>query len=357
MYKILTINPGSTSTKIAVYEDDHEILSHSFEHTMEDLAGFSKLTDQLPFRTNLILDLLDEKGMDLSDLSCVVGRGGMLPPVSAGGYEVNEAMKDVLTHRPSMQHASNLGALIADEIANPLNIPAYIYDAVVSDEMLPEAHITGFPEIERISFCHVLNSRAMAMKVATESGKRYEDMNYVVAHMGGGISVSAHHKGKIIDSVSDDAGSFSPDRSGSVNLMYLVDLCFSGGYTKEDVLKKIRGNGGLKAHLGTHDLREVEKMIDDGDKHAELIYNAQVLQISKGVGIMLGVFEEPIDGVILTGGLAHSNRLTGKVIKRLEHLIPVTVMPGENEMESLAKGGLRIISGKEESKEFCENII
>jgi len=355
-YRILAVNPGSTSTKIAIYEDENVFLAKNFEHRKEELDRFSNLTDQLPFRMSLILILLKEKGVDLSSLDCVVGRGGMLPPIETGGYIVNDAMKDCLINQPMVQHASNLGALIADGIGKPLHIPTYIYDAVVSDEMLPEAHITGFPEIRRISFCHVLNSRAMARKAAKEVGKRYEEMNYVVAHLGGGISISAHAKGKIIDSVPDDGGPFSPDRSGSVNLMYLVELCYSGKYTKDEILEKIRSKGGIKAHLGTHDLREVEKMIENGDEYAKLVFDAQALQIAKGIGVMLGVFEEKIDAVILTGGLAYSEALTSKVKKKLEHLVKVIVMPGENEMESLAFGGLRILRGEEKAKVFQYNI-
>lgn len=347
MFRILAVNPGSTSTKIAVYEDEKEIFRKTFEHSAEKIEAFDALMDQLPYRTGLITACLKENDIPLDTLSCIVGRGGMLPPVKAGGYLINEAMKTCLIQHPKMIHASNLGALIADEIAKPLSIPAYIYDAVVSDEMLPEAHITGFPEIGRQSFCHVLNSKAAARKAAESQNKKYEDMNFVVAHMGGGISISAHQKGRIIDSVSDDAGPFSPDRSGSVNLMYLVDLCYSKKYKKEEVLKKVRGQGGMKAYLGTHDCKKIEEMIQKGDKCAELIYRAEGLQISKGIGIMLGVFDEPLDGIILTGGMAYSDRLTGMIKKRLEHLLPVVVMPGEFEMEALALGGLRILRKEE----------
>ncbi len=354
MYDILTINPGSTSTKIAVYEDENFLFGETFSHSAEELAQFETLNDQIPFRTCLILNYLKEKEFVLSRLSCIIGRGGMLPPIETGGYLVNEGMKEVLRERPAMQHASNLGALIADEIASPLHIPAYIYDAVVADELPPEAKITGFPEIERQSFSHVLNARAMARKAAEQAGKKYEECNFIVAHMGGGVSIAAHAKGRMIDSVSDDAGPFSPDRSGSVNLMYFADLCFDKGYTKHQIMKKIRGAGGMKAHLGTHDLREVEKRIADGEEHAKIIFDAMALQIAKGVGCMMGVFEEPIDAVILTGGLAYSENLVNQIQKRIRHLLPVIVLPGENEMESLALGGLRILRGEETAKTFQE---
>lgn len=352
MFRILVINPGSTSTKVAVYEDNLEIMSKSIDHSQSELKEFKNIVEQLGYRKELVLKSLIENNIEIETLSCVVGRGGMLPPIKTGGYKVNEAMKDCLINHPKMQHASNLGALIAAEIAEPLKIPAFIYDAVVADEMIDEARITGFPEIERQSFCHVLNARAVAMSVAEKSGKKYSDMNFVVAHMGGGVSVSAHAHGRIIDSVSDDAGPFSPDRSGSVNLMYLVDLCFSGKYNKDQMMKKIRGEGGMKAHLGTHDLREVEKMIAQGDKHALLIYKAQALQIAKGIGIMMCVFNEPIDAVILTGGLAYSEMLSDMISEKIENLLPVIIMPGEKEMQALAFGALRIMEGKEVARDF-----
>ena len=247
---------------------------------------------------------------------------------------------------------SNLGGLMARAFAQPLGIPAYIYDAVTSDEMVPEARVTGFKEVMRTSFCHVLNARATSHKYAETLGRRYEDMNLVVAHLGGGISISAHRHGRIIDSVSDDAGPFSPDRSGSLNMLYVVDLCYSGKYTKKDMLKKLRGEGGMSALLGTHDCREIERRIQEGDEWAALVYQAQALQIAKGVGIMLGCFTELIDAVILTGGLANSKKLTGMVIDYLHNLVKVVVIPGENEMEALALGGLRILDGQEQAHIF-----
>jgi len=354
MSRVLVVNPGSTSTKIAVYQDENEIIGKTFTHTDEELSQFPDLNVQTPWRTHMILAFLQQQEFNMGSLSCVMGRGGMLPPIETGGYLVNEEMKDCLMHRQKMQHASNLGALIADSIAAPLGIPAYIYDAVVAGELPPEARVTGFPEIERQSFSHVLNARATARKAAKASGRRFEDCNYIVAHMGGGISISAYQHGRMIDTVSDDAGPFSPDRSGSVNLMYLVDVCFDEGLTKEQVLKKVRGAGGMKAHLGTHDLREVERRIESGDAHAKLIFDAMALQIAKGIGIMMGVFDSPIDAVILTGGLAYSQRLVSEVKRHIEHLLPVVVFPGENEMESLAQGALRILRGEEEAKIFHE---
>ena len=262
---------------------------------------------------------------------------------------MDDALVDCLLHHTVFDHASNLGGLMARAFAAPLGIPAYIYDAVTSDELLPEARVTGFKEVTRTSFCHVLNARAMGHKYAQAMGRSYEDMNLVIAHLGGGISISAHRRGRIIDSVSDDAGPFSPDRSGSLNMLYVVEMCYSGKYTKADMLKKLRGEGGMSALLGTHDCREIEGRIRNGDERAALVYRAQALQIAKGVGIMLGCFQELIDAVILTGGLAHSKMLTDMVIGYLHNLCRVVVLPGENEMEALALGALRMLTGERRS--------
>ena len=352
-YEILVLNPGSTSTKAAVFEDGRPLFSHSIPHTNEELSPYPTLNDQLDHRVQLVRNWLDSKAYDLSRLSAVVGRGGILPNLVPGGYQVDEVLEDALLNHTVFDHASNLGGLMARAFALPLQIPAYIYDAVTSDELLPEAKVTGFKEVTRTSFCHVLNARATSMKYAQTMGRRYEDMNLVVAHMGGGISISAHSHGRIIDSVSDDAGPFSPDRSGSLNLEYVLDMCYSGKYTKAQMMKKLRGEGGMSALLGTHDCREIETRIRNGDDWAALVYKAQALQIAKGVGIMLGCFTELIDAVILTGGLANSKMLTGMVIDYLHNLCRVVVIPGENEMEALALGALRILRGEEKPHTFC----
>ena len=352
-HKILVLNPGSTSTKAAVYEDEHPLMLKSIGHTNQDLSPYPALNDQLDYRVALVRSWLAQEGFDLTQLSAVVGRGGIIPNIVAGGYVVDDNLTDCLLHHTVFDHASNLGGLMAREFAEPLRIPAYIYDAVTSDELPPEARVTGFKEVTRTSFCHVLNARATSHKYAQAMGRKYEDMNLVVAHLGGGISISAHSHGRIIDSVSDDAGPFSPDRAGSLNMLYVVDLCYSGKYTKAQMLKKLRGEGGMSALLGTHDCREVERRIEDGDEWAALVYQAQALQIAKGVGIMLGCFHELIDAVILTGGLANSKKLTSMVIDYLHNLCRVVVIPGENEMEALALGTLRILNGQEQAHTFC----
>ncbi len=347
-YNILAINPGSTSTKIAVYEGKEEKFSVSIDHPAKDLDTFEGINEQFPFRKETILSALKEKNYSLENLSAVVGRGGQLPPVQSGGYQVNQDMKRRIIEGPIVSHASNLGALLADAIAKPLGIPAYIYDAVSSDELKPLARVIGIPEIKRQSFCHVLNSKAMCRKAAEAEGTRYEEKNYIVAHLGGGISISAHEKGRIVDVITDDGGPFSPERSGSIPLIYIVDMCYSGLYNKREISRKLRGMGGMKALLGTSDCREIEKRIADGDEYAKLVYEAQAYQVAKGIGELAPTFETKPDAIILTGGIAYSKMLTSMIQKRVEFMAPVVIMPGENELESLALGALRILKGEEE---------
>ncbi len=351
-YRILSVNPGSTSTKIALYEDEWELYSAGIEHSTDDLQCYGRVTEQLDYRTEAVLTELEKHNTSLKELSAVVGRGGMLPPVRTGGYLINERMKQTLYGDSVVEHASNLGALIAGSIAEPLGIPAYIYDAVSADEFSSLARVTGFPEYFRRNFSHVLNSRAMARKYAKEKGGDYTDFNLIIAHIGGGISITAHQKGKIVDSIGDDGGPFSPERSGSVPLQFIVELCYSGKYTKAEVLRKIRGGGGLKAHLGTADCRQVEERIAAGDSHAKLVYEAMGYQIAKGIGNICTVFDDPIDVIILTGGVAFSKMLTDMVTKRVAFLAPVLIYPGENEMESLTLGALRILRGEETAREY-----
>lgn len=351
-YMILALNPGSTSTKIALYEDKTLILSEQAEHSDEDFAGLSDILDQLEFRLEIIHSVLDKHKVQLSKLCAVVGRGGLLPPVNAGGYLVNEELKKVILSGNLSPHASNLGALLADRIAAPLKIPAYIYDSVSSHEFHEIAMITGIPEFLRHSQCHVLNSKAMGRKLAKKYGMRYEDLNLIIAHLGGGISIGVHEKGRIIDAIGDDAGPFSPERTGSLPLLYIVDLCYSGRYTKREIIRKIRGMGGIKAHLGTHDARLVEKMIAEGNEKAKLVYEAEAYQIAKGIGELAPVLNGKIDYIILTGGMAHSAMMTSMVAERVSFIAPVEIMPGEVEMEALAYGALRILRGEESPSVF-----
>ena len=349
----LIINPGSTSTKLAVYDGDQKILQSSIGHKPEELLQFEKIGDQVPFRLGLIRAFMAENNIKGEDLSAVIGRGGLVFGLKTGGYIVNDDLCEALVnHAYSQPHASNLGGLLAKAIADEYHIPAYIYDAVTSGELSPVAAITGMKEILRKSFCHVLNSRAQAIRYAESIGKKYEDLNLIVVHLGGGTSASVHNHGSIIDSVGDDDGQFSPERSGSFPSLEIVRLCFSGKYTKAEMDKKIRGKGGMYAHLGTSDCREIEQMIRSGDKHADLIFQAQAYQIAKTIGLLSIALKGDCDAIILTGGMAYSEMLTDRIKDYVNFLAPVIVMPGENEMEALAQGGLRLLSGQEEANVY-----
>lgn len=352
MYNILSINPGSTSTKIAWYQDEHPVFTTSIEHEASELGRFAKIYDQFEFRKAVVLRTLEEKGFDLSTLSAVVGRGGLLPSMQTGGYIVNDLMAARLCSDEISAHASNLGGLIAKSVAESLGISAYVYDAVTSAELQPVARVTGFPGIERKSFCHVLNSRAKAREYAIGIGTEYEKLDLIVAHIGGGATVSVHSHGRIIDSMADDDGPFSPERSGSVPLLDLIELSFSGKFTKDEMKKMVRGKGGMFALLGTSDCREIERRILAGDEYAKLVYEAQAYQIAKGICLNLCVLNGRYDAIILTGGVAHSEMLTGMIKERVEFAAPVVILPGENEMEALTLGALRILRGEESAREY-----
>lgn len=351
-YKILSINPGSTSTKIAIYENEREVFCKTLSHPTEETEKYNNVAEQFNMRKEAILSFLEENGYNVNELAAVVGRGGMVPSVKSGAYIVNDKMINRLRNNPIMEHASNLGALIAHEIASTVNIPAYIYDSVRVDELSDIARISGMPDIPRTSSSHVLNSRATAMKVAKKYNKKYADMNIIVAHLGGGISLSIHEKGQIVDIISDDEGPFSPERAGRVPCRDLIDACYSGRFDKDTMKKKLRGNGGLKAYLNTVDAREVEKMIENGDEKAKLVYEAMAYQIAKGIGELSTVVKGKVDAIIITGGIAYSNMITSWTKERVEFIAPVEIMPGENEMEALALGILRVLKGEENAREY-----
>ena len=353
-YKQLIINPGSTSTKLALYEDKEKVVQENVEHDAAQMQQFDSIADQIPFRMGIIRDFMVRNSIQEKDLSAVMGRGGLVFGLKTGGYEVNDDLCEALVNdRLSQPHASNLGGLLARELARPLGIPAYIYDAVTGGELTEVAKITGIRDIERRSFCHVLNSRAMAIRYAKENGLDYNKLNLIVAHLGGGISASVHAQGRIIDSIGDDDGQFSPERSGSVPSLELIRLCFSGDYTKADMVKKVRGKGGLFAHLGTSDCREIEKRVASGDKRADLLFQAQAYQIAKGIGLLSIVLKGKCDAIILTGGVARSQMLTDRIKEYVSFIAPVAVLPGENEMEALALGGLRLLSGEETARQYA----
>ncbi len=350
MFKILVINPGSTSTKIALYEDEKPLFTESIEHDGDELGKFNKITDQFDYRKGLVVDTLKSKGYSVEELSAVIGRGGLVSNLKTGGYLVDSKLAEALQSEETPAHASNLGGLIAKSIAEPVGLPALIYDAVTSGELSEIARITGIPNVIRQSYCHALNSRATAIKYSKSMGKKYEDMKFLVAHLGGGVSISAHKGGKIIDSLSDDDGQFSPERSGSVPLLNVIDLCYSGKYSKDEMKKMIRGKGGMYAHLGTSDCRVIEKRIDEGDEKAKIVFEAQAYQIAKGIGVLAPIMKGQVDAIILTGGVAHSKRLTDMITEYVEFIAPVKVWPGENEMEALALGALRILRKEEAAK-------
>jgi butyrate kinase len=350
--RVLAINPGSTSTKIGVFVDEKPILVETLRHDPKQIAGFKELFDQYPFRKQVILDTLDREGMNLNRLDAVVARGGLLRPIPGGTYRVNQAMIDDLRSGEYGVHASNLGAIIAEEIAGRLGIPAFIVDPVVVDEMEPIARISGIPQIERKSIFHALNQKAVARRIAKKMGKRYEDVNVIVVHMGGGITVGAHRHGRVIDVNNglNGEGPFSPERAGTIPVGDLVALSFSGKYFSGEIMRMIVGRGGLMGYLGTSDAREVEKMIAEGDEKAKLIYEAMAYQVAKEIGSCSTVLYGKLDGIILTGGLAYSEYFIHLIRERIDWIAPVYVVPGENELQALVEGALRVIRGEEEAK-------
>ncbi|MBO9129730.1 butyrate kinase [Bacillus sp. 165] len=354
VFRILVINPGSTSTKIGVFDNERPIFEETIRHDEEEISKYKRIIDQYEFRKHTILEVLDSHGINISKLNAVCGRGGLLRPIEGGTYAVNEAMLEDLKKGYSGHHASNLGGILAHEIATGLNIPAYIVDPVVVDELDDVARISGVANIERKSIFHALNQKAVARKVAKELGHKYEELNLIVTHMGGGITVGAHKKGKVIDvnnGLHGD-GPFSPERAGTVPAGQLVEMCFSGDYYRDEIMKKLVGQGGLVGLLGTNDAIKVEHMIEAGDKEAELVYNAMAYQVSKEIGAASAVLQGKIDAVVLTGGLAYSKMLVHEITSRIDWIADVIVQPGENELEALAEGALRVLREEEAAKEY-----
>ena len=355
LYKILVINPGSTTTKIAVYDGNKSIFLKSIKHTVEQLQRFDKISDQYEFRKEVILNELIHAEIDIEKIDAVVGRGGLVKPIESGVYEVNEALKEDLRKGVSGEHASNLGGLIADDIANSLpNARAFIADPVVVDELQDVARITGVPDMPRRSIFHALNQKAVARSFAAIHEKKYEDVNVIVAHLGGGISIGAHRKGRVVDVNNglDGYGPFSPERAGTLPSGAIVDWCYSGKYTHNEMRKKISGKGGLMAHLGTNQAHEVEQMIEHGNKHAEIVLSAMSYQIAKWIGGAAVVLKGDIDGIILTGGIANSNFVVSYIKDMVSFLAPVIVYAGEDEMKALAENALNALRGVVEVKVY-----
>lgn len=352
---ILAINPGSTSTKIAVFDNNKNIHQTNLAHSNEELEKFENISDQYEFRKKIILEELDDAGINTNNIVIVIGRGGLIKPIKSGVYLVNEKMKNDLKKGLLGQHASNLGGLIADDLAKSLpNATAYIADPVVVDEMDDIARISGHPEFERISIFHALNQKIIAKTYAQSRIQKYEELNLIVAHLGGGISVGAHKKGKVIDvnQALDGEGPFSPERSGTLPAGALAKLCFSGKYSLSEVKKMITGKGGLTAYLGTNNALEVEMKIRNGDKKAKIIYEAMAYQIAKEIGAAATVLKGKIDAILITGGIAYDEIFVNWVKERVEFIAPVFAYPGEDEMRALAINALSVLKGETNASEY-----
>ncbi len=352
--KSLIINPGSTSTKIGVFEDETLLFEETLRHSTEEISRYATIVDQKDFRKKIITDLLEAKEFDIKSLNVVVGRGGMLKPIPGGTYAVTEELLEDLKKGVQGQHASNLGGILAKEIGDSIGAPSYIVDPVVVDELMPIARYSGVPELPRVSIFHALNQKAVAKRYAKEIGKPYESLRLIVVHMGGGVSVGAHENGKVVDvfNALDGDGAFSPERAGGVPNGALIKMCFSGKYTEKEVYAKMVGKGGFNAYLGTNDMREVTKLADGGDEKAVMAKQAFLLQVAKDIGSMACVLNGKVDQIIVTGGIAYGADVVAALKERAEWIAPFTVYPGEDELLALAQGALRVLNGEEESKNY-----
>ncbi|MCR4787735.1 MAG: butyrate kinase [Lachnospiraceae bacterium] len=352
--KSLIINPGSTSTKLGVFEDETLLFEETLRHSTEEIAQYDSIFAQKDFRKNIILSFLKDKGVDVKSFNVIVGRGGMLKPIPGGTYAVTDDLLEDLKVGVQGQHASNLGGILAREIGDEIGVPSYIVDPVVVDELMPISRYSGVPELPRKSVFHALNQKAVAKRYAKEAGKPYESLNLIVVHMGGGVSVGAHENGKVVDifNALDGDGAFSPERAGGVPSGALIKMCFSGQYTESEVYKKIVGNGGFNAYLGTNDMRNVNKMIDEGDAHAEEVREAFIMQVAKDIGSMACVLNGKVDQIIVTGGIAYNETVVNKIKARAGFIAPFTVYPGEDELLALAQGALRVLNGEEKVMEY-----
>jgi butyrate kinase len=354
-FRILAINPGSTSTKIAVFEDNKVLFTKNIKHKSEELAPFHTLIDQYPFRKEIILKELREANINIQTLNAVIGRGGLVKPIPSGVYEVNHYMLEDLRIGRLGQHASNLGGILADDIARLIpGAKAFIADPVVVDELNDVARFAGHPKFERISIFHALNQKAIARMHANAVGKKYEELNLVVAHLGGGISVGAHKQGKVIDvnNALDGEGPFSPERTGTLPVAALAKLCFSGEYTLDEIKKMITGKGGFVAYLNTNDAYEVEQRIKNGDEFATKVHHAMAYQVGKTIAEMSAVLHGNVDAILLTGGIAYDKDFVDYVKEMVSFIAPVVLYPGEDEMKALAMNALMVMRDEIKPKEY-----
>lgn len=354
MIRSLIINPGSTSTKIGVFEDEKQVLDKTLRHSTEEINQYPNIYAQKDFRKQMVLDALKEENIEISSLNVCVGRGGLLKSIPGGTYAVTDALLNDLVHPVQGEHASNLGGILAREIGDSIGVPSFIVDPVVVDEMEPVARISGVPEIERVSIDHPLNQKAMARKYAKSIGKKYEDVNVIVVHMGGGSSCGVHKGGRMVDvyAALNGDGAFSPERANGIPALGLVEMCFSGKYTYAEMKKKIVGGGGLNAYLGTNDMREVNKMCEEGNEKAILVRSAFIYQICKNIGACATVLKGKVDQIILTGGIAYGKEVTDAITESVGWIAPVTVYAGEDELLALAQGAIRVLNGEEKAKEY-----
>lgn len=352
--RILSINPGSTSTKVGVFEDETLLFSDTVRHSKEELDKFAAITDQENMRLELITKMLKENGYDIDSMDAYVGRGGIIAPLESGVYTVNDKMMYDLVHTKAAKHASCLGGMFARRLGDRNGKPSFVVDPVVVDERIDIAKVSGLPGHDRACVFHPLNQKAVARRYAREHGKKYEDCNLVVAHMGGGITVGAHRKGRVID-VNDGfngEGPFSPERCGGIQVDTIINMCFSGEYTKADMLAFVNKKGGVSAHLNTNDMREVEKRVEEGDALAKRVFEALIYNVAKQIGAMAAAMSFDVDAIILTGGLAYSKILTKKLEEYTGKIAPIVIYPGEDELKALTEGALRVLRGEEEAKEY-----
>lgn len=352
MKKIFVINPGSTSTKVAVFEDGKAVWMSGGHHPTSEIAMFHSPLEQYEYRKEFILDKLAKSGIPL-EFDAVIGRGGLTKPVEGGVYNINEQMIRDLREAKD-QHACNLGPIIAFDIARQCHCPAFMADPGVVDELQPLARITGLPFMKKRTIWHALNSRAVSRRYAKSIGKRYEDMNLIVVHLGGGISIGAHQRGRVVDvnNALNGDGPFSPERTGTLPMNQIIDLCFSGKYSQKQITKMITGHGGIVAHLGTNDMITVSREAEAGNEPYHTVLNAMLYSVAKHVGAMFVALDGQVDAIIYTGGIAHSKYCIDTLKRRTSYMAPVVVMPGEGEMESLAYNALGALNGELEIKEY-----